>query len=183
MRLANAAVNKDGPRRSRFATPLCLIQLVFSAGFIILWCTSMPHSLLQQIHTDAESHLPSDYILAHHDEVVKDWKSAALCEQRPSLDHIKVMEKVLDPRAFLGELVKQKGQTWVQIGSNTMDSMNGNDPLKKMLGSIPTWNKVRERLFTWLPASLVAEFPTPHTSQIPRHPTLTAFRSTVLNSH
>lgn len=30
------------------------------------------------------------------------------------------------------------------VCSNTMDNMNNNDPMKKLLNGIPTWRKVRE---------------------------------------
>jgi hypothetical protein len=53
-----------------------------------------------------------------------------------------MMEGLLDPKAMLRQLVQQKERTWLQIGSNTMDSMNSNDPMKQILDNIPTWDKV-----------------------------------------
>lgn len=79
----------------------------------------------------------------HHNEPASDGvDSTYACDSPSSRGHVKLMEHLLDPHGFLKELVKQEGHTWLQIGSNTMDNMNGNDPLKRLLNLIPTWQKV-----------------------------------------
>lgn len=73
-----------------------------------------------------------------------DWRAAAACSDPQSQEHIKMFEAVLDPHAVLGQLIKQKSKAWLQIGANTLDENNANDPIKKLLHRIPTWQKVRK---------------------------------------
>jgi hypothetical protein len=74
------------------------------------------------------------------------WQFTASCNSPSSFEHLHLLEGLIDPKAFLQQLVKQDGHTWLQIGSNTMDSMNNNDPMKKLLDTIPSWKKVNEVL-------------------------------------
>lgn len=57
---------------------------------------------------------------------------------------VSVLENMTQPSSEqlmdLALLTTEKG-TWVQIGANTMDNRNGNDPLKLHLSRIPGWTK------------------------------------------
>lgn len=131
--------------------PWCIATLM-----LVLWLSSSARpsvskelQLLRQELADqyaavqswSSKHMHHRTPLVHHTAAADTpWQLTATCNS--SLEHVQLLEKLLQPKAFLNHLVQQKGKSWLQIGSNTMDNMNNNDPMKKLLNGIPTWKKV-----------------------------------------
>lgn len=62
----------------------------------------------------SNKHLHHRTPLMHHAAADTPWQLTATCNS--SLEHAQLLEKLLQPKAFLNHLVQQKSKTWLQIG-------------------------------------------------------------------
>lgn len=72
-------------------------------------------------------------------------KQEGICNQPQPFHHISMLENMIRPsyeQLMEFALGGVPHGTWVQIGANTMDNKNGNDPLKLYLGRIAGWRKI-----------------------------------------
>jgi len=149
-------LQKDGYPPRRMDRILRILPVLNAAAIILILTlisnnNSTPQQVRVQLSTSEHKSQLEHGLPFHHSEPANAGShSTPTCDSPSSRGHVSLMENLLlDPHKFLEELVKQEGHTWLQIGSNTMDNMNGNDPLKRLLSRIPTWNKVSRQLNRW----------------------------------
>lgn len=78
------------------------------------------------------------------------WTSKARCDSISARKYLDVLERTIRPQRLLEELLQQPGGSWLQIGSNTMDDLNVNDPFIQLIDRIPTWKKVCAGIDPWV---------------------------------
>lgn len=101
--------------------PWCVVTLM-----VVLWLSSSARpsvsqelQLLRQELADqyaawSNKHMHHWTPLVHHAAADTPWHLTATCNS--SLEHVQLLEKLLQPKAFLNHLVQQKSKTWLQIG-------------------------------------------------------------------
>lgn len=139
---------KSGDGGYRHSVVHMLPWLILTAS-LLLWGSNMLHTScsheVEKLRYDIGQHL----LNANHRLIEsasttpssQSWQLTASCNA--TMEHVRLLEGLLDPRALLQKLVQQKEGAWLQIGSNTMDNHNSNDPMLKLLQAVPTWQKVR----------------------------------------
>lgn len=121
--MALFTTRKPGKERSIVLSvlPWCIATLM-----VVLWLSSSARpsvsqelQLLRQELADqyaawSSKHLHHRTPLVHHAAAETPWQLTATCNS--SLEHVQLLEKLLQPKAFLNHLVQQKGKAWLQIG-------------------------------------------------------------------